>query len=47
MIFSISEYLGFSDDEILRIFKEGDIEISAIREPQEFQQAFSVQRQRN
>ena len=44
MIFSISEYLGFDDDEILRIFREEDFEISAIKEPQEFQQAFSVQR---
>jgi hypothetical protein len=44
MIFSISEYLGFSDEEILRIFKEEDIEIAAIREPYEFQKTFSVQR---
>jgi hypothetical protein len=44
MIFSISEYLGFTDDEILRVFREEDIEIAAIREPHEFQQTFSIQR---
>ena len=42
MIFSISEHLGFSDEEILQIFRE-DIEITAIREPLELTQTFSVQ----
>jgi hypothetical protein len=43
MIFSISEYLGFNDEEVLKIFREEDFEITAIREPSEFQQAFPVQ----
>jgi hypothetical protein len=33
MIFSISEFLEFSDDEILRAFEEEGIEITAVREP--------------
>ena len=44
MIFSISEYLGFTDEEILSIFREGDVEITAVRDPQEFQKALFVQR---
>lgn len=44
MIFSISEYLGFTDDEILKVFREEDIEIAAVREPYEFQKALFLQR---
>jgi len=42
MIFSISEYLGFSDDEILRIFREEDIEISTVIEQYEYPQVFQI-----
>ncbi|MFH1802008.1 MAG: hypothetical protein ABH864_00990 [archaeon] len=44
MIFSVSEYLGFTPEEVLEILSEDGIEITAIREPQEFQKAVFLQR---
>ena len=39
MILSVSEFLEFSDEEILKAFEEEGIEITAVREPTEYRLA--------